>query len=514
MDSRPIDMPPARRGTITEPSIGCRVLDAIVEHALRQPNAAALVRVTSDWEVSRRITYSQLVRAVSLLEAQICATVEPEGTVVLIGHNSPDFVAWFLAVLAAGRRVFPFHPLLASPEVCNLAAQSGAVAMIATPEHHLKVGSNLISLNLTRVPWDEATQTDHTPKLSQGGGLVLQSSGTTGAPRIVFRGREALDSVAAAVGEAMALAADDRVIAAIPLCHSYGVDILLATLLAGASLHIHEKFDPQLIASECSTGVDAVFPGVPFMFDALSRLRPDCGSGASSLRLAVSAGGPLPQRINDAMFSSWGIRVGQIYGATELGSVTMSDPASRLYDASSVGLPLRGSSVRILAPDNLNRCLPRNEEGHVAVCTPSMLSAYVPSGAPELVDGHLPIGDLGRLDEQGRLFITGRTKLLIDSGGVKISPIEVELALAQHPGVRECVVGPLALSDTVVRLRAVFVAVDPSNPPSEGELRRHMKALLAPYKVPRVFEQVEALPRSPAGKILRSTALREGPSTC
>jgi fatty-acyl-CoA synthase/long-chain acyl-CoA synthetase len=101
------------------------------------------------------------------------------------------------------------------------------------------------------------------------------------------------------------------------------------------------------------------------------------------------------------------------------------------------------------------------------------------------------------------LFITGRLKLLVDVGGLKVNPVEVEAALATHPDVAECVVTPMALSDTVTRLRAVYVPSHPARPPRDEELRRHLRGLLAGHKIPRVFQAAHSLPRSPAGKVLR-----------
>jgi acyl-coenzyme A synthetase/AMP-(fatty) acid ligase len=108
------------------------------------------------------------------------------------------------------------------------------------------------------------------------------------------------------------------------------------------------------------------------------------------------------------------------------------------------------------------------------------------------------------LDHAGRLFVTGRLKHVIDVGGLKVNPQEVEAALGAHPGVAECVVVPIEASDTVTRLRAVFVARDPANPPASPELRGFLRDRLSAHKVPRTFEAVASLPRSATGKILRS----------
>ena len=132
-----------------------------------------------------------------------------------------------------------------------------------------------------------------------------------------------------------------------------------------------------------------------------------------------------------------------------------------------------------------------------------MLSEYIDGEALALLNGYFLTGDLGRLDTSGALTLTGRIKLLVDIAGRKVNPLEVEEVLCSHPGVAECVVVPLRISDTLCRLRAVIVPAQPSEPLNLRELRQFARERLSGYKVPRVFEVRETLPRSAAGKVLR-----------
>jgi acyl-CoA synthetase (AMP-forming)/AMP-acid ligase II len=154
---------------------------------------------------------------------------------------------------------------------------------------------------------------------------------------------------------------------------------------------------------------------------------------------------------------------------------------------------MSGVSIRIL------------DAGEVAIRSPSMLASYVDDEADaELLDGHFLTGDLGTLTADGALVITGRTKLLIDVGGLKVNPLEVEAAIETHPEVRECIVVPLPQSETVSRLRAIVIPRDAAAAPTVDALRGHARSRLAPYKVPRVFEFRDELPRSATGKVLRA----------
>ena len=139
-----------------------------------------------------------------------------------------------------------------------------------------------------------------------------------------------------------------------------------------------------------------------------------------------------------------------------------------------------------------------------------MMAGYLPAGTggdglSPVVDGYFLTGDLGRMDGAGNLTITGRIKLLIDVGGLKVNPLEVEEVLAQHPEVSACVVLPVRVTDTVCRLKAIVTPRDPAGGagPTPESLRRFARGRLTLYKVPRLFEVRATLPRSPTGKILR-----------
>jgi len=228
--------------------------------------------------------------------------------------------------------------------------------------------------------------------------------------------------------------------------------------------------------------------------------------GFPTLRRAYSAGGPLPLAVFDAFRQRFGIPVSQLYGATEIGSVTYGDPTTEGFDPAAVGRPMRGVSVRILDPvaTGTTQPLPPGAEGHVAVSARSMLTGYVGDESAATEGGFFLTGDLGRLDLHGNLTITGRTKLLIDIGGRKVNPLEVEAVLAQHPRVQRCVVLPVQVSETVSRLKAVVVArAGQEQSLTPDELRRFARDRLVPYKVPRIIEIRRSLPTSKTGKVLR-----------
>jgi long-chain acyl-CoA synthetase len=244
-----------------------------------------------------------------------------------------------------------------------------------------------------------------------------------------------------------------------------------------------------------------VLPSVPAAFEML---RGPMGDGMTmpALRVAYAAGSPLPGSVFDGFKQKFGVPVTQLYGATEIGSVAFNAAWEAGFDPASVGRGMRDVSIRILDLEEGASSLPPGREGQVAIRAASMFSGYLDAPAP-LVDGHFPTGDLGNLDASGRLFITGRIKLLIDIGGMKVNPLEVEAVLQRHAGVAACVVVPVRQSETVFRLKAVVTPLDPAHPPATAELRDLARQHLAAYKVPRVFEFRRSLPCSPTGKVLR-----------
>jgi long-chain acyl-CoA synthetase len=251
--------------------------------------------------------------------------------------------------------------------------------------------------------------------------------------------------------------------------------------------------DLPSVVSELAKGEITLFPAVPAVFEMLAAVTD--APAVTSLRTAYSAGAPLPQSVIDRFKDRFGVRVAQLYGATEIGSVTFNDPHAEPFAPASVGKAMRGVDIRLLDRS-------AEGEGHVAIRADSMFDGYL-DDETELLDGYFPTGDLGKLDDQGRLFITGRLKLLIDVGGMKVNPIEVETVLRQHPAVGDCVVVPVKQSETVHRLKAIVSPRPGVAKPLSAELRSFAKSHLSAYKVPRLFEVRDDLPRSATGKVLR-----------
>jgi long-chain acyl-CoA synthetase len=466
------------------------LLDEIRRHVSDRPTHDAMRLFDDAGRVSSRWTYAHFWERTCEWAGTMAAGTDENDTIVIVESNAAEFIALFLGTLMAGRWALPVPPNSTPAEIARLVAESGAhgaaggMAAPVAERHQVRL------LNASFKPHEQ---------VDNGGGIVLRTSGTTGIPKLVQRTISSLDAVAANVREATGLSTTDVVLSVIPAWHSYGVEnVLLGPLTAGATLLVGARFDPVLC--ELWLRDDAtVFPGVPMMFESLAR--GESYGDEAAMRLCYSAGSSLPAQVSHDFEHRWGHRVGQLYGATDVGSVTFNDPSSSVFLDGSVGVAMRGVRIRILDDDD--RPVPAGMAGQVAISAPSMLSRYLGDQPLELVDGFLPMGDIGRLDERGRLTITGMMKFLIDVGGMKVNPLEVEEAIREYPDVADCAVVPIHVSESVWRVRAIVVPASDDRGLDERALGAFVRERLAPHKVPRVFEVRPSLPRSPTGKLLR-----------
>lgn len=486
--------------------MGLELFNRLRDHAHHRGDDAAVRVIGPMADEYLPLTWRALWRQTWGVAAWLDATLPGDAVVMLVSRNRPAVLPAFLGVLASGRTVFPVDAALTPIEISHLVEGAGVAAILADDSTCARLGG--LDLRVWRfaevLAASDRPTVEQTPDLSDQAWLLLQSSGTTGGPKIVKRSGSSLDAVARNVAQAVGLRADDCVVAAVPLSHSYGIENgLLAPLFAGSCALHHvapagqagRGFDPGLAVTSGAT----VLAGVPAMFEMIDRMR----AGRGSLRLAYSAGASLPIELAERLAKRDGLQLGQLYGSTEVGSVTYGPTAHH------VGTPMQGVVIRILNPDEPDPAspLPDGKEGHVAVQAPSMFDGYLnPDDDDALVrdaviDGFFLTGDLGRLDDDGQLHLTGRLKLLIDVGGVKVNPLEVEAVLAGHPHVDECVIVPDPVSPTVSRVRAILTVTSADY--DESAVRAYLRQRLAAHKIPRTFEVRDELPKSPTGKVLR-----------
>jgi long-chain acyl-CoA synthetase len=277
---------------------------------------------------------------------------------------------------------------------------------------------------------------------------------------------------------------------------------MMASMFVGGTLYPMPGFRRRPILDLIARERITYFGGVPYMVASLAETPVRGRLDLSSLRVAFSSSAPLLVDDNRRFAEKYGVFVRQLYGSTETGTISVnlhSDPESK---APTVGTPLAG--VRFETLDDDGKAVPAGEEGEVAISSPWAIRAY--DGNPEanresFRDDFYLSGDLGRIDDDGCLTLTGRKKFLINRAGYKINPLEVEQAIQSHPKVKEVVVlgAPSRYGDEVVR--CVLVAGEPC---TEDEIVEHCRHRIADFKVPSRIEFRDELPKSSTGKVLRS----------
>ncbi len=334
---------------------------------------------------------------------------------------------------------------------------------------------------------------------------IVYTSGTTGSPKGVMLSHGNVLFVVHAVCDYLDLRADDRYAIVLPLAHTYGKSNLLSVVAAGATAVFIENpqqpavFFGSMMAEDCT-----VLSVVPFHLNVLARRGLPPGVQLTNLRAVTTSGGPLPDAAVQAV-KEWlpNAELFSMYGLTESSTRACYLPPTWLAaKRGSVGRPLPGMSLEIR--DDQGRELPAGVVGHVFLRGPNIMQGYY--GDPQLteqtlLDGWLRTGDIGYVDADGCLYLTGREKEIIKVAGERISPAEIEEILLAHPAVAEAaVVGapdPL-LGETVW----AYVILNPAGTDT-NDLFAFCAERLSPHKVPRRIEEVEKIPRTPTGKIRR-----------
>lgn len=334
--------------------------------------------------------------------------------------------------------------------------------------------------------------------------VIKLTSGSTGRPRgIAVTGGQLLADAHHLI-EGMRIGPDDVNIASIPMSHSYGMDSLLMPLvIQGTALLIVPAPLPDLLTEALSIDQPAIFPGVPYLFEILSR--PDGPPvRVRGLKTCLSAGAPLRARTAAAFAGRLGLPVRSFYGTSETGGITYD--ASESGDAAAagdgcVGTPLPGVDVVL-----------EGEEGRVVVRGRNVTSGYV--GPVEdgddsgFGDGVFRTGDTGRFDEHGRLHLTGRIAGLINISWRKVNPREIERTLLAVDGVGDAAV--LSVSDESRGESLVACVVRGSDDGvTREQVMTHLRRSLAPYKLPRRILFLSALPRTVRGKLDAEALRRE-----
>jgi long-chain acyl-CoA synthetase len=331
--------------------------------------------------------------------------------------------------------------------------------------------------------------------------LYLYTSGTTGKPKGVVLTHDNLLSNVESCQKAGDFDNRDAFLCLLPFFHTYAITgTFLLPLLNGCKMVLVDRFHPLKVLGFIEQHKISVFLAIPSMYRVLAST--EGNFDLSSVRFPISGGEPLPNATAEAFEKRFKVPIYEGYGQTEAAPVvTLNRPGA--WKPGTIGPPLPGVEVAIW--DDQDCVLPPGEVGEIMVRGRNVMQGYhrLPDETTKtIVNGWLHTGDLGKFDHDGFVIITGRKKELIISAGENIYPREIEDALAQHPKVKEVAV--IGIKDDVRgEVPKAFVILKDGGAVDEKELRAFCRENLANYKVPKYFELVTDLPRTPTGKVLK-----------
>ena len=362
-----------------------------------------------------------------------------------------------------------------------------------------------------RLTLDSLAVGDHAkaPANHRSSKLTLLTSGTTGLAKGVSRGVNVLGvAESGATGmSVMQLRDGDVSVIAPPFFHALGFAMLLSTLMVSGTIVSHRRFDPEQMIQDIEERQATVLTGVPLMLQRLLKVKEEQPErDVSSIRVALTGASPIPPSTVADFLEAFGPVLVNVYGSTETGIVSMATPEDLRDEPSTLGRPGIGISVRILRDDR--SVADAGERGTIFMRGGLLFEGYTADGdntpdAKEVVDGHVNTGDMGHLDDLGRLYVDGRDDDMVVSGGENVFPLEVEHTLGEHPAVGEAVVMGIEHEEFGQVLRA-YVTVTTDESPKDEELRDFLRDRLEKFKVPKEFVVIDDFPRNATGKIVRS----------
>ncbi|RUO62990.1 class I adenylate-forming enzyme family protein [Pseudidiomarina insulisalsae] len=441
--------------------------------------------------------------------------VQPGDRVALVLPNSLEFVIGFFAVQRLEAIAVPINVRLTTAELEYIIADAQATMVITAAATDAAISpiieAGLPGLWLDR--WDADTVPD-APQLPEmeatetSAALILYTSGTTGRPKGVLFQHRAIHAVATMIAMEMKMTPESKLLHLMPFTHSAPLNLfLMAGTLVGASHVVAPTFTPQLLLNLVQKHRITHFFGAPVAYLLTAQDPAIADTDLSSVTHWIYGGAAMSTEHTQQVQKAFGSdQFYCVYGLTEAGpSGTLLLPDEHGEKAGSVGRRAAfGTEVRLRTEEGYAPVI--NEPGEVEISSDGMMQCYWrnPQATTDTftADGWLKTGDIAVRDEEGFYWIKDRKKDIIISGGVNIYPREIEDALATHPQVAEAAVVGVPHDQWGETVKAFVVLREPMADMAD-ELRRYLSERLADYKLPRLFAELDELPRNANGKVLK-----------
>lgn len=474
----------------------------------------------------REISYREWSRrAACAARAFVALGIRPQDRVGLLLENSPEFLECFFALVHIGAVVVPLNWRFTAAEISVIVEDSGIRALVHGGVFHGLVGNlnsrlagaRLIAVGGPRAPggydYEEllATQSSSAPQaagVGQDPAAILYTSGTTGRPKGAVLAHDTLFHGMLNISASLDWRTGDRVLVAMPLFHIGALIISLINVYRGATTVLMRAFDPDTFLRHVEASRIDSFVAVEAMLQPLVETERFGTVDLSSLRWVLS--GPLPPSLR-AAWARRGVVIQPVYGLTETTGGAAVLAAEHVVDKpGSTGLPMFHTDIRVVGEDG-HDC-EAGTTGEILIRGPHVTRAYWnnPAATAEAIqEGWLATGDLGWLDEEGYLYIVGRSKDMIRSGGENIYPAELESLLAEMPQTREVAI--VGIPDaTWGQTVCAIVRLRPGEKLDLQEIVAYCAGRLARFKIPRrLFVTEEPFPRGPAGRVQKQELIRK-----
>jgi len=481
------------------------LVEPLLESAKRRGNEVAVADPT------RSLTYKELVRLADVMRRQVIRATRRQNVGILL-PSTTVFAGTFFGTLWAGRTVVPLNFLLQPKELAQVV-EDADIDVIFTIRHFEELASatKVRKIYIEDLPLKREMLLSYLrfrpapPTVnSNDTAVLLYTSGTSGTPKGVLQTHRNLKSNVDACIEAAKLTGEHHFLGVLPLFHSFGITtMMLVPSKLGARVYYLPKFNPNLVIRTIREQKSTIVMIIASMYTALLRSKSAKAEDFASLKYAISGGEALSPVTSEAFRERFNVEILQGYGMSEAAPVvSLSMPWAQR--PGKVGQPIPG--VTICAFDDNGVELGANEIGELWVRGPNVMAGYYKkpeeTAAVLTPEGWYKTGDMGCVDSEGFIQITGRKKEMIIVGGENVYPREIESALEAHAAVNEAaVIGQPDPSrgETPV----AFVTLLEGAETTETELREFCRERVAGYKVPRRVIISNDLPRGPTGKILK-----------
>ncbi|MFF0556315.1 AMP-binding protein [Streptomyces sp. NPDC004266] len=508
------------------PTVSLPIHDAVLGRAAERADTPALI----DGAGELSLTYGQVDGFHRRVAAGLAEAGVRKGDVLALhSPNTVLFPVAFYAATRAGASVTTVHPL-ATPEefakqlrdssarwivtVSPLLASARAAAELAGGVEEIFVcdtapeGEGIRSLQEFLASTGPVPETAVDP--DEDVAVLPYSSGTTGVPKGVMLTHTSIATNLAQLEPLIPMGPGDRILAVLPFFHIYGLTALMnAPLRRGATVVVLPRFElDAFLGAIQKHRINGLYVAPPIVL-ALAKHPAVADYDLSSLEYVVSAAAPLDAALAEACSTRLGLPpVRQAYGMTELSPGTHVTPLDAATPPpGTVGRLLPSTEMRILSLDDPAKDAAPGEEGEIAIRGPQVMKGYLgrPDATAAMIDadGWVHTGDIGRVDEDGWLFVVDRVKELIKYKGFQVAPAELEALLLTHEGVADAAVIGVTDADGT-EIPKAFVVRQPAAPGlTAEEVVAHVAARVSPYKKVRAVEFIDAVPRAASGKILR-----------